>query len=395
MMGRIRVKAGSDISSDPHFAAYGRSRLVNPSWLTRFSKASGNHPVLTGLSSLVLLAGGAVLTEFLIRSFQSLPLLQSVDLRFIYIMVIALLGDGMTGFLAGAIECLLLYRTMHAAGVATFSMLFYNPDNWSTYLLYILLGAGMGYLRSRQRQIQALTEKERDFERRQNFRQRTLYQQLLQKKNEYREDLQNSRTGFGKLYQAFTRLSSVEPARILAEAIPVMEDLLQNTTISIYSIFESNTDSARLQVASREIYNKIPRSIRLSEHPGVKQTLTENNIWFNQDLIPGEPMYIAPIQQDDRLIAMICIRDADFTQTSMYYQNLLFVLSRLIGSLILTAISYQKQIYVQNYMEGTHILRKEVLHKRLDLMNKMKNENISGYRMLKISLDGRSLTEMD
>lgn len=329
------------------------------------------------------------------HKFQSLPIVRSIDLRFIFILTAAFLGDGFTGFLAGLFESAFLLWQQLSANM-TLPMIFYNPDNWAPLIFYILFGMTVGYFQNRQRLEIELAERERDFQIEQYQEQHALYLRVLQKKNEYRDNLQNSQNGFGKLYQAFMQLSSVEPEKILAESIPVMEDLLSNHTISIYSIFPSNPDSARLQVASRKILNKTPRSIRLSEHPEVFRNMPKDgSIWFNRKLLKDEPMYIAPIMNGQEMIAFIAIRDAEFSQTSLYYQNMLFVISRMIGSLIITATSYQSEIVNKNYFENTRILKPENLEKRLTLIRNMEEKEITTNRLIAIDTMGESMQEMD
>lgn len=329
---------------DPFFAPYGNTAGERRKKAENFlAKEKKERPVLSFLVSILIVVGGSLLVEWAVRFFGELSVFRYVDLRLLYIIVIALLGDTFLGGLAGVLEAALLLISRVGNGY-TWYMVLYNPDNWVYYLIMILTGAGIGYLMANNQLEVSLAEKERDYQKEQNRKMRSFYRQLMDKKNEYREDLQNSRTGFGKLYEAFTRLSSVDPSHIMAESIPVIEDLLSNHTVSIYSVYENNPNSARLQVASRQVYDEKPRSVMLDTHAQLAETLRRDNIWFNQELLEGEPMYAAPIADQGRLIAFIQVDHADFNQTSLYYQNLLFVISRLIGGLIINALSYQKEI---------------------------------------------------
>lgn len=383
-----------DMFREKHLVACSRPSEVRQSLLSRQKQKDGKDSPLNGILSIIILIAGAAITEIMIYQFRNLPFLSSVDLRFIYILVIAMSGDGLSGFFAALIECLFLFR-LAVSGGSTNYMIFFNPDNWSTYLLYILLGTGVGYARGHQRQEAEIIRMERDFEKKQNLELKDLYQQLLDKKNEYRVNLENSKNGFGKLYQAFTRLSSVEPEKIMAESIPVLEDLLSNQTVSVYSVYESNRNSARLQVASSRIYKEMPRSLMVSDHPDMMQALLRDTIWFNRDLNENDPMYAAPIIDQGQLIAFIVVKEADFYQTSLYYQNLLFVLSRIIGNLIITALNYQREIQRQNFIEGTNILNRDAMKHRMELLEKMKDNNISGYRILEITMGGLTIQQID
>ena len=106
-------------------------------------------------------------------------------------------------------------------------------------------------------------------------------------------------------------------------------------------------------------------------------------------------MYVSPILQGGRLIALINIREADFSETSLYYQNLLSIISKLIGNFIATAMSYQQAISDKNFVEGTGIYSREALARCLDLIVGMQKEQISTYRMFVIYTEGRRLSDMD
>ena len=274
-------------------------------------------------------------------------------------------------------------------------MIFYSIDHMLPILFYFFLGTAIGYRQNRSERLIDFAQHERDAVSEQYEVLTDLYSQAVSKKTEYRNDLLNSRNGFGKIFNAVNQLQSTEPGRIMADAIPVMEDLLSNRTISIYSVFASDPDYARLQVASRDILNKVPRSIKLSDKTLLTDSLQKGEVWFNRDLSEGYPMYVSPILQGGRLIALINIREADFSETSLYYQNLLSIISKLIGNFIATAMSYQQAISDKNFVEGTGIYSREALARRLDLIVGMQKEQISTYRMFVIYTDGRRLSDMD
>ena len=335
--------------------------------IRNFSEKIHAHQIGSGIASAVGVFAGSVLIEFLMRILSGYSVFQAIDFRNIYIIFAALLGGFSAGTWAAFFESLLLiigYRQQHI----TFMMIFYSIDHMLPILFYFFLGTAIGYRQNRSERLIDFAQHERDAVSEQYEVLTDLYSQAVSKKTEYRNDLLNSRNGFGKIFNAVNQLQSTEPGRIMADAIPVMEDLLSNRTISIYSVFASDPDYARLQVASRDILNKVPRSIN---------------------------MYVSPILQGGRLIALINIREADFSETSLYYQNLLSIISKLIGNFIATAMSYQQAISDKNFVEGTGIYSREALARRLDLIVGMQKEQISTYRMFVIYTEGRRLSDMD
>lgn len=362
--------------------------------IRNFSEKIHAHQIGSGIASAVGVFVGSVLIEFLMRILSGYSVFQAIDFRNIYIIFAALLGGFSAGTWAAFFESLLLiigYRQQHI----TFMMIVYSIDHMLPILFYFFLGTAIGYRQNRSERLIDFAQHERDAVSEQYEVLTDLYSQAVSKKTEYRNDLLNSRNGFGKIFNAVNQLQSTEPGRIMADAIPVMEDLLSNRTISIYSVFASDPDYARLQVASRDILNKVPRSIKLSDKPLFTDSLQKGEVWFNRDLAEGYPMYVSPILQGGRLIALINIREADFSETSLYYQNLLSIISKLIGNFIATAMSYQQAISDKNFVEGTGIYSREALARCLDLIVGMQKEQISTYRMFVIYTEGRRLSDMD
>lgn len=328
------------------------------------------------------------------RLFESFSPIYTIDMRLIFIIACAFSSGTFGGTFSSAMECIFLYLNYSGKNY-TFSTIMSNPENLIPFLFYILLGSGIGYLKDRQNVNMEIERRERNSLRLKLDDDSVLYNQVVKKKNEYKEDLLNSKNGFGKIFDAVNRLSSVEPNRILAESIPFMEDILENKTISVYSGLSSNKEYARLQVASKDIYDSLPKSIKLSDHPEIIESLQKGEVWFNKELKSDLSMYVAPIMRETELIALIMIKDVDFDQTSLYYQNLLSIISRLIGNFVVTAISYQEAIEDQNYVSNTKIFDRNVLVERLELFNSMKDDQISSYRMIMIMTEGRALTDID
>lgn len=352
------------------------------------------HKILSRVGSAAGIFAGSFLIEILMHVLSGYAVFQTIDFRIIYIIFAALFGGFSSGTLAGLFEALMLilsYRQEHI----TIMMIFYSVDHMLPILFYLFLGTAVGYRQDRGQRLIDFSEHEKDASLEQYDVLSKLYVQAIEKKNEYRNDLLNSRNGFGKIFNAVNKLQSTEPDRIMADAIPVMEDLLSNKSISIYSIFASDPDYARLQVASKDIYGEVPRSIKLSDKPLISESMQKGEVWFNRDMAGGYPMYVAPIVQDGSLIALIEIMKADFSETSLYYQNLLSIISKLIGNFIATAITYQRAIADKNYVQGTKIYSREALERRLSLIYGMQQEQISTYRIFEIFTEGRRLSDMD
>lgn len=390
------VTISSEYLSEKDFQKYYNS-VINKKrgrFFAFLKRTKKYRPVLSNiLTGLFIILFSAVI-ELIMRLFESFSPIYTIDMRLIFIIVSAFSSGAFGGTLSSVTECIFLFLNLSEKNYS-FSSLMSNPENLIPFLFYILLGSGIGYLKDRQNLDIEMERRERNSLRLKVEDDSVLYNQVVKKKNEYKEDLLNSKNGFGKIFDAVNRLSSVEPNRILAESIPVMEDILDNKTISVYSGLSSNKEYARLQVASKDIYDSLPKSIKLTNHPEIIESLQKGEVWFNKDLKSDLSMYVAPVMRETELIALIMIKEVDFDQTSLYYQNLLSIISRLIGNFVVTAISYQEAIEDQNYVSNTKIYDRNVLDERLELFNSMQDDQISNYRMIMIMTDGRPLTDID
>ena len=127
------------------------------------------------------------------------------------------------------------------------------------------------------------------------------------------------------------------PEEIFAESIPVMEDVLNNKAIAIYTINDPNARFARLNVCSEQLGQTLKKSINLDEYSEVLKTLTENDIWFNGNVIEGFPTYVAGIKSEGNVSVLIMIYRVEYMQISTYYSNLIRILAGLMENFILKA----------------------------------------------------------
>lgn len=76
----------------------------------------------------------------------------------------------------------------------------------------------------------------------------------------------------------------IQPQKLFMETIRVMEDVLENHTIVLYSL-DSWKRFGRMEVSSPEIRRKMPNSIRIEEYQNAVETLEKGEVWRNRELL--------------------------------------------------------------------------------------------------------------
>lgn len=340
------------------------------------------------------LAAGCLGAELLSRFLSSSPQFSFIDVRLLFIVLMGGVYGMNAGLAAAFLETLAMIYSYMERGL-NWQFLFYEPTNWVPFILYFTTGAVCGYVKYRNDDVL-------EFLRQENrlildkFRFITkLYHEALNNKSEYKKQIIGSRDSFGKIFEVVKHLDTVVPQEIYAEAITVMEDVLDNHSIAIYSIRDSRAVFGRLEVSSHNIDTALPKSIRLEQFDKAMKTLEGGEIWVNTELLPDYPMYMAGLKDQEGIILLIMIYRAGYDQMGMYYANLFRIICGLIENSFLKAWRYQEAVRDKIYIKDTVIAKEEYFVSQLSLRHNMLEDGISSYALIKIDSEGRTVLELD
>ena len=213
-----------------------------------------------------------------------------------------------------------------------------------------------------------------------------MYQETLQDKRQYKKQILGSRDSFGKIFDITRKLDVIQPQKLFMETIRVMEDVLENHTIVLYSL-DSWKRFGRMEVSSPEIL--------IEEYQNAIETLEKGEVWRNRELLAGYPAYIAGIKRNEELVMLVFIQDAASNQMTLYYLNLIKILCGLVEVSLLRALEYQEAVRDREYLEGTHILKTEYFMERLKLFHSIKEQKIGSYALLQIENPEMTLEETE
>jgi hypothetical protein len=336
---------------------------------------------------------GAILTEVLNHFLDNNAQFRVIDVRLIFVVIMASIYGVNTGLIAAVLMCLSLLRDYMSQGL-TLAMTFYSPENWLPYILLLVVSAVCGYVKEkREEDLSILSDQLKQTEEEKKFTE-DLYQEALDHKNEYKKNLIQSRDGFGRIFDVVQRLNNLEPSRIYQESIGVMEDILDTRSVAIYSISEKNPNFARLEVSSSALQGRLQKSVRLEDYKPLMASLRQGEIWTNRELIPDYPSYAAPIMEKGQLRLFLVIRRVSFDQMSTYYENLIRIVAGLITEFMLTAWRYQKTVWAEDHIGDSNILTEQAFRRELEILHDTAHQDRLSFSLLRISAGGRSLDQM-
>lgn len=373
------------------YEEYGKTRVVKlPFW-----KRVREQLLSVKAGLLVLeLGAGCIAAEFLTRFLSSTPQFAAIDVRLLFIVLMGGVYGMNAGLAAAFLEVVAISYAYMEQGL-NWQFLFYEPSNWVPFILYFTVGAVCGYVKYRNDDEQEFLKKENRLILDKFRFITTLYHEALDNKSEYKKQIIGSRDSFGKIFEVVKHLDTIVPHEIYAEAINVMEDVLDNHSIAIYSIRDSKAVFGRLEVSSRKMETVLPKSIRLDLYNRAMETLESGEIWVNRELLPDYPMYMAGLKDQDGIILMIMIYRAGYDQMGMYYANLFRIICGLIENSFIKAWRYQEAVRDKIYIEDTAIARESYFLEQLNLRHSMLEDGISSYALIKIEADGRTVQDMD
>ena len=249
-----------------------------------------------------------LITELLVRITGTDAQFQMIDFRLMFVLLIGTVYGLNAGVLAAVLASVSLAAGYLRQGTALL-LLLYEPANWLAFLAYFVVGASCGYVQLRNTEAARFVQEENDLLRKRLTFTRKLYQDTLEDKQMFRRQILGRRDSFGKIYTVTQQLDMLQPQEIYRKTVQVMEDVLENRSLTIYRM-EQNHVFARLTAASAGMTPEPAHSLELEQWLDVIRAIEQEGLWVNRGLLPGRPMYAAGVRQNGRLVVLIGLRTA-------------------------------------------------------------------------------------
>lgn len=363
------------------FSVYRENARREP-WIKNLLRGIWDR-LLSNIAGYIELILFFLLTEFLVDKTGGSVYFQYVDLRLFYVLIMGTTYGASMGVLAGVLVGIALYFQFQKLGING-TMLFYNLENWLPFVVYLITGSVTGYISGVRRQENAFARKEYELLREKYLFLNDVYRGTIENKGEYKRQILGYKDSFGVIFQAVQKLDSVLPQEIFMNGIQIMEDILKNHSIAIYTV-DDWQKYGRLAVCSGEILDALPKSIEIATFEPVFSTVSQGEVWKNTQFLPDMPMYAYGIVDHGKTALMVFVYEASPEQLGLYYLNLFSILCNLIKLSFIRALEYQRAIEQEKYYPDTMIVLPDYFAELLHAQRQLQEAGLASYALIRFA----------
>lgn len=303
------------------------------------------------------------------------------DVRLLYIVIMGTTYGMRMGIFAAILECVVLVWRYALMGInGTF--LFYNIENWIPFAIYLMAGSVTGYIRNKKEDEIQFSKKEYSLLRNKYIFLNDVYRRAVENKGEYKKQILGFKDSFGKIFDAVQKLDSELPESIFLEGLRVMEDILENHSIAIYTL-DKWQRFGRLAVCSNSQLPKLMKSMKMEDYQELYEQTSRGEVFRNTELAEGLPMYACGVFRGDMMVLLITIQEAGTEQYSMHYMNIFRILCGLVQTSFLRALDFEELQEASIYYPGTQVIYPERFSQLVNIQSDMKDAGVADYVLIR------------
>ncbi len=277
-----------------------------------------------------------VIAEILSKITSDSVYFKIVDVRLLYVVLMGMMHGLAAGTVAALLECVMLVIHYNEIGISGL-LLFYNVENWIPFVYYLTTGVISGYTHKKNEQKIRFVSAENELIRNKYLFLNDAYRTSVRDKNELRAQVLSEEESYRKIYEAVCRMSQRTPEAVCVEAVRVLRELLDNSTVCIYQV-DSKGEKAHLLSCCLE--NASRNQIGIIQFPEMLETINRGDTWKNTGFLEGAPMY-AKIVSFDRILnvksgkgsgirLLVTVEQAAQEQLSLWYVSHFSILCELL-----------------------------------------------------------------
>jgi nucleoside-diphosphate-sugar epimerase len=351
--------------------------VVKKNLLTNITKRLNKHSKLLKWGELFLLA---VVMQLLSNLSGTTAQFKYIDFRLLFVVIMGILYGTQFGLIASIMACLSLVYSWYLLSIDV-NALIHDAAYWLPFAVYLTAGIVTGYLFDKKENDVKFQNDHYVLLRDKYTFLYEVYDEIRQIKDQFREQIMGYRDSFGRIYTIARELDTFQEEEILLRALKILENVMSNKSIALYSITSQN-EYARLEINSFALYGQVTKSIKLSDFPKLVESLEKGEIFQNLNLEPNYPAYFVPIKNGNVPVTAVVIWSAHFEQYSLYYYNLLKVICGLIQSSLIRATLFEKVNSDKVFVPSTRILQPEAFQKVLKGKAEMKRNQNADYQLI-------------
>ncbi len=323
-----------------------------------------------------------VLVAYLVLMKDITMLFGFIDIRVLYILIIGAIFGLRQSLLSTALCVSLVFYTAIAQGY-DFQSLLYDSRVMASLFVFLLAGLIFGYISDRARQREHELMRSEAKTQKQLAHIKEMYLESLKVKDVLQGQIFNTSNSYGRVFDMVYKLDSLDFNKLKGEIIRVTEEIMENRAVSLY-MFGRNRGFLRLMAKSQGL-RTAPKSINVKQSPEIQEILTDRQLYVRHEIgSHGDIIMAAPIENEDDVIAILVIHEAELSQLSLSYQNLFKITASLVSQSIERAYRYQQAQEDEWYIGDTNILKKEYLKERILQSHALEEQGVSSYVLLHV-----------
>lgn len=327
--------------------------------------------------------------------------LRYVDVRLLYIALVAVMFGMKIGLFATVLACISYAVGLGKEGI-DLTFLIYSVETWIPFIIYGIAGSLLGYMSDRKNDsIEEEEEKFKNLMERYTFL-KGIHKEALEVKGKLQQQISASKESFGKVYEVAEQLNTLSPDQVFYHAVDVMTDTIGGCQAAIWLINPEHSFYARRKACSVGVREELPNSLKLDEYPLLMEGFEKENLFVNRELDERYPDFAAPVYHEGKTIAFVAVHGLEVEKFTLYYQNLFKVLVGLIENNLVRALEYEEKRKAEKYLPDTELLNALELAEVLRLMEderekahhtylKLRVDNFHEYKLAELSVKLREL----
>lgn len=332
-----------------------REREARAGQKQRRRERAQTHSLLYDTAQNLLLFAVAAVVASLTPDWSDL---RFVDVRLLYVMIVAITFGMRQGLLATALATVSYLGSQLQAGIDA-SYVLYNVGSWIPFVIYGVAGAFGGYWSDKKRDTyENLSNEYREQQDRYSLLE-DLYRELLDVKNQLQKQIVISRDSFNRLYAVTEDLDDPNPRMVLIRTVRVIEEIMEGGSVAIHLRVRADKRYGRLMACSDQLSRRLQPSLDFEAVPRLQETMQTGAMYVNKELDPQYPAFAMPVSNGSFSIALVELYDLPASQYTIYYRNLFQTLVQMVQHNLVQAYTYQMENREKLFVPGTDILTAE------------------------------------
>ncbi|CAH0119442.1 MULTISPECIES: NAD-dependent epimerase/dehydratase family protein [unclassified Paenibacillus] len=309
----------------------------------------------------------------------------SLDFMLFYIILIASLY-GIRQSMISVCLAIVYYLYGQVAEGRELLSLVYDTEAFFQVAIYLFLGLIIGYTTDKRKTKIAAADGKMETALADYNVLKKVYEDTLEVKEQLQQQIVNSKDSLGRLYAIVRNLESLQPEEVVGAAVGVIEQLMGNRSVSIYS-YRTN-GFLRLMVRSNRDDFLLPKSLHVDDAPQWRTVVDEQNLFINRELAGQMPMMAAPIVHEGETVAVISLHEIEFERFTLYHEHLFKVASELISGSLARAFQFAGAVRSERYVEDSALLNMDAMQEMIEQKEKLRKTYNIHYALLEIRDNG-------